>query len=118
MVAAWPNVSQYATVDSYSEKPDRNVSSFQPDRGPPLEHRATSVSSDQLQFATLMLYADYQTLLAFYRNTLKDGALPFTRKHPYDLTGGDLTFKFMAEPKWNADGALYGTVSMALRRLP
>jgi hypothetical protein len=119
MVAAWPGtVSQYAVVGTYQEEPDRNVSTFQPDRGPPLDHRSTSISSDQIQFSTEMVYATFQTLRDFYRTTLKDGALPFTRKHPYDIAGADQTFKFIEAPKWNDLGNVYGRVSISLRRLP
>lgn len=121
MTAAWPaGISQNAQSGSFKQTPDRNVSSFKPDRGTPLEHRATSVSSDQVQFATEMVYGDYQTLLSFYRDTLKDGVLPFTRKHPYDIGGADLTFKFMAEPSFSdvANMVDLGTVSLSLRRLP
>lgn len=121
MVDAWPAaVSLYARSGSFKETPDRNVSTFKPDRGTPLEHRSTSVSSDSLQFETQMTYSAYVTLKAFYRDTLKDGVLPFTRKHPYDLAGADVTFKFTAEPAFAdiADSVDQGVVSLSLRRLP
>jgi hypothetical protein len=121
MVDAWPStVPLGAQGGSFKETPDRNVSSFQPDRGPPLEHRSTSISSDKVEFSTHMIYSDYLTLKAFYRDTLKDGALPFTRKHPYDLAGADLTFKFVAEPAFSdiANMVDLGAVSISLRRLP
>lgn len=119
MVAAWPsNVSQYATINSYSEKPQRNVASFQPEFGPPKERRRSSISVDVLQFRTEMTFAAYDILLAFYRTDLNDGTLEFTRKHPRNLAGADQTFVFTAEPELTAIGPDYGAVSLSLLRLP
>lgn len=121
MVDAWPGtVSLYAQSGQYGETPDRNVSTFQPDRGTPLEYRSTSVSSDQIQFTTQMSYEDFQTLVSFYRDTLKDGVLPFTRPHPQNVTGPSVTFKFMAAPAYtDIENAFdLGNVALNLRRMP
>lgn len=105
-------------MGSYKETPDRNVSTFQPDRGTSLEYRSTSVSSDQIQFDIEMVYSDWTTLISFYRDTLKDGVLPFTRPHPYDIGGASLTWKFMAAPAWSDMGNVFGLASVSLRRMP
>jgi hypothetical protein len=120
MVDAWPGtVSLYAQAGSYKEAPDRNVSTFQPDRGTPLESRSTSVSTDQIQFDIFLSYDQWTDLISFYRDTLMDGVLPFTRPHPYDVDGASLTFKFMAAPTWaDQGGYVYGIASVSLRRLP
>lgn len=119
MVAAWPSgVSQYADADSYSERPERNVASFQPEIGPPKERRRSSISLDVFRFRTTMPFADYDTLLAFYRSDLKDGTLEFTRKHPRNVSGPDFTFMFTAEPELSAVGPVLGVVTLSLIKLP
>lgn len=119
-MTAWPvGVTQAAEVSGYSEKPERNVRQFQPEVGPPMEARRTSIDVDLIQYETPPLtYAEWTTLLDFYRSDCKDGVLPFTRKHPFDLTGGDLNFKFVDVPQFRAVTHDMGRATISLRRLP
>ena len=119
MTAAWPaTVPQYAQQPSYSEKPERNAAEFRPEIGPPLSRRRTSISSDVIRFETTMTFDQYDDLLEFYREDLKDGTVSFTRKHPRDTDGPDRVFRFTAEPEFRAAGPDYGVVSLQVRLMP
>jgi hypothetical protein len=85
----WPAVNQVVLRASVSEKPERNVRSFQPEFGPPMEGRRTSVSTDVFAFTGRVTSNEWDTLMAWYRDTLKDGSLTFTRNHPRTAAAGD-----------------------------
>lgn len=118
MTAAWPGtVNQIVNPDSFSEAPEQNKASFQPEVGPPIERRRTSISSDVFAFTQWYTSAEYDDLVDFYRTTLIDGVLTFTRNHP--RTGVSATFKFTDVPKISSllGGQLY-VVSHSLRLMP
>lgn len=119
MTAVWPSsVTQYADPSSLTEKPERNAVEFAPEVGPPMSRRRTSLSSDLLTFSTPVVSQDqYDDLIDFYRNDVKDGVLPFTRKHPRNVDGPSKRFRFAAEPQWRAVGFIYGNISLSLRLL-
>lgn len=108
---AWPSsVPQDALLSSYGERPQRNVASFQPDTGIAIERRRSSVSTDDITFEQILVEAEWEDLLAFYRDDLKDGTLTFTRSHPRTGDAG-VTFKFVEAP------AFAGTLSVGLYRV-
>jgi len=55
-------------------------------------------------------------LMVFYRDTVKDGTLPFTRTHP--RTGDVAVMKFKDAPKISALGGNWFNVSMSFYLLP
>jgi hypothetical protein len=125
----WPAITQYADVDNYQEAPERNLAEFQPEVGPPKRRRRTNVATVLYDFTVTMKSADYDTLIAFYRDTLLDGSLTFNRNLPRDPTGTQGTFEFMftSAPMYkaiipgginsaNPDG--YGQVQMSMRKMP
>lgn len=121
MTASWPvGLSQYVNVDSYQEAPENNVTEFQPEVGPPKRRRRSAIATIVYEFTIKMASADYDTLVAFYRDTLLDGALTFTRNLPRDPTGGSGTFEFMfvAAPMYKAIDPSYGDVQIVLRKMP
>lgn len=83
-LATWPSdVTLVFKAESYTERPERNVSSFPVDVGPALEARASSVATDLLSGTIpCQTSAEYESLMDFYRDDLVDGTLPFTRAHP------------------------------------
>lgn len=108
---AWPSsVPQDALLSSYGERPQRNVASFQPDTGIAIERRRSSVSTDDIAFEQILDNDEWEALLAFYRDDLKDGTLTFTRNHPRTGDAG-VTFKFVEAP------VLTGTISVQLYRV-
>lgn len=119
MTAAWPStVPQVATISGFGEKPERNVAEFSPEVGPPMTRRRSGVSTDALQFETTMTFDEWDDLHDFYRDDVKDGTLSFTRKHPRDLGGSDLTFRFISEPSFRAAGPDFGSASISIRKMP
>lgn len=119
MTAVWPSdVPQYALQSGFSEKPERNAVTFEPEVGPAMMRRRTSLSSDLITFQTMMTVDEYDKLLDFYRNDTKDGTQPFMRKHPRNIEGANRRFVFTAEPQLSAAGPNYGPVALALRLLP
>lgn len=117
MTAAWPaTVPQWHLHTSYSERPQRNVASFQPDSGIAIERRRSSVSTDDMAYDLALDSTQYDALLTFYRDTLKDGTLPFTRQHP--RTGEDITCKFTEAPALAAVLVGHYRVTIRLVRLP
>lgn len=114
---AWPvDVPQDASVSGYGESPSRNVASFAPDVGPPIDRRRSSVATSEISCS--FIFDDDQTnsLMAFYRDTIKDGTLPFTRTHP--RTGDGAVMKFKDAPKISALGGGWFNVSMSFYVLP
>lgn len=118
MTAAWPGtINQTVNMDGYSEAPEQNKITFQPEVGPPTERRRSSVSSNILAFTQFYTTTEYDDLITFYRTTLLDGVLTFTRTHP--RTGLSATFKFTDVPKIvSLANGLTFVVSHSLRVLP
>lgn len=116
--AAWPSdVNQDADATSYSETLDTNVAAFAPEVGAPKLRRRMSISSDTIAFNAQMTTVEYASFLTFYRTTLKDGTLPFTRTRP--RTGATETFIFVGNtPALKAiDYGLY-QVALSMKNMP
>lgn len=117
--ASWPGgVPTGAIQGSLTEQVERNISSFEVDLGPPLESRQSSIATSFLSFEALMLRTQYVLLIAWYRDTLKDGVLSFNRKHPFYCAGGNLVMRFTAVPSYTAITGGRGRVRMSFRILP
>ncbi|MCF2522349.1 hypothetical protein [Bradyrhizobium sp. G127] len=117
-LAIWPIDVPLRTLQSgYSEAPEKNTADFQPEVGPPKTRRRTSISSDVITCSGNFSSEEWDALVAFYRTTLADGSLPFTRAHP--RSGLSMTFKFTGDPPKLSQvrGDVY-TGSFGLRRMP
>lgn len=116
-VPSWPGtVNQGVNQDSFSEAPEQNKIAFQPEVGPPMERRRTSVSSNAFSFTSRCTSDEYDALVDFYWDTLLDGTLSFTRNHP--RTGISATFRFTDVPKVSQVMGLTYVVSMSMRLMP
>jgi hypothetical protein len=95
----WPvNVPQLVNRQGYTERPERSVVSFQPENGPPIGERPRfSISSDVFQFTQPLSSAEFDSLMAFWRDGLDDGTQYFQWTHPRTQLPG--TFKFTAAPE-------------------
>lgn len=117
MPAAWPETVPYdAIFGSFKEQPHRNVATFEPDSGVAIERRRSSLHVRSLSFNSLVTRSAKADLDAFYSDTLADGVLPFTRKHP--RTGETITCKFTAAPDYTDAAPGKFIVSLAFVRMP
>ncbi|HEY4775018.1 MAG TPA: hypothetical protein VIH40_09375 [Xanthobacteraceae bacterium] len=97
MTVPWPAaVPQTPLAGSFSSEPQRNVISFAPEYGPPIERRATSMMMEAHSYRARLTAAEYATLMDFYRDDLQDGVLAFARDHP--RTGEPIVARFSAAP--------------------
>lgn len=117
MADNWPGtVNLGIKRPSYREKPERYVAQSKPDVGPPLERRRSAFRTELLSCEGRYTETEYAALIAFYRDTLLDGTLPFNRAHP--RSGTTTLMKFEAEPDLVSIGAIHRHVSFVLRTLP
>lgn len=99
---------------TYREKPEDNVAEFPPEVGDVIARRRTSSAADIITFDAYYTRADYQTLKAWRRDTLKDGILKFTRNHPF--TGVSMTGRFMRDGfNFVGDNGKYVRVTLSMR---
>lgn len=117
MAQAWPSgVPEWALAGSLSERVEVNVAEFQPEVGPPVRRRRTSVPTTLLSFEQVLTPAQYATLYSWYTSTLKDGSLSFNLTHPRTGTATECVFVSPPEYSEQTLGAL--RVSYSLRTLP
>lgn len=105
-----------AKVNGYSDVPEENVASFQPDTGQPILRRRTSISADVVSFTVDMTFTEYAIFRAFLRTTLKDGTLPFVRTRPNTLVLE--TWRFAATPTAKALQWDLFEVAISMRNVP
>lgn len=114
-MAAWPGtVNQFFYKSGYSQKPEANKVSFQPEVGPPIERRRSSLSTDLVQGSGRGTSTEFAALMTFWRTTLLDGSLTFTRNHP--LTGvANTVCKFTDPPAITDVRATFVQFSLQMR---
>lgn len=122
MASAWPgSVNQSVKRDSLRQQPERNVASFAPDVGPPIERPRSSIASDMISFESRGTRTEWVALMTFYRTTLADGSLPFTRNDPLALLDGVSTsreFTFTDAPRVVRLGTHFVHYQLAMRGKP
>lgn len=113
----WPaGVTQDFELGSYAERPESNVVEFAPEVGPPMRRRRSSIASALLSFNAILDHAELESLLAWHRDVIQDGALSFMRKHP---RAGDYREFELTEPPAAAEiSPRKYRVKIALRALP
>lgn len=117
MTVAWPTgITQNAVSGSVREQQQRNVFSFEPDAGVPIERRKSSIAMSTLSFISIVSRSQKALLETFYRTDLSDGVLAFTRKHP--RTGSTITCKFSSAPEFSDLASGYHQVQIQLQVMP
>lgn len=117
MPVSWPgHINQRVMEGSYTEQPERNVASFAPEVGPPLERRRSSVTTELVSFTGSGTLDEWRALKDFYRITLGDGVASFVRTNP--VTGGLSTYRFRSEPRLTRTFGSNGFWSIELRLMP
>jgi hypothetical protein len=118
MAASWPvSINTDVLRDGYTDQPERNVVTFQPEVGPAKERRRCSVSNNLVTYPMMFLAAEWAAFVPFYRSTLADGILPF--EFPDPVSDDLWTYKFEGEepPKVERVQGLYRYVTLHLRVL-
>ena len=119
MPIAWPDGVPLGVIPgTYTEKPERNVATFTPPNAQEKDRNRTKFKSVAVAFSQWFSSTEYDALIAFYRVTLGQGLLPFTRPHP--RTGATCKFKFTDAPQLGTvdpNGIRFQT-SIKLRLLP
>lgn len=88
----WPAVNTDVLRESYTEDFQDSVHRFSPDVGPSIDTSRTIVAGTLIGFQQWFTHAEYATIEAWRRVTLKNGVLLFTRTHP--TKGVNTIFKF------------------------
>lgn len=117
LVLTWPSGLPLSPQNGqWTETPQRNIASFQPEVGPPKYRRRNTANGTRAQAVFMMSSAQVVIFDAFYGSALVDGTLPFTWAHP--ITGVVYSWIFESEPEKNAAYFDWNRVSVSLRRLP
>ena len=117
---AWPSyisVWNAALQSGFGENPEANQVAFQPETGPAILRRRTSISQDLTAFTLRVNAYQYEQIRKFYRHTVKDGTLSFTMPHPRNRTTGTWQFVPGNPPKITAAYGVVYDVQLQLRLL-
>lgn len=103
---------------TWQEAPSPSLASFVPEVGPTIDRRRGTVFTMASGGTFVFTKAEYLVFLAWYRDDLKAGAMPFNFDHP--LTGVPARWKFDPKPGWALAGVTNRKVrvAMQLRQLP
>ncbi|HEX5232244.1 MAG TPA: hypothetical protein VFW56_08400 [Bradyrhizobium sp.] len=118
--AAFPSyidVFEAALQSGYGSQPESNQVAFQPQTGPAILRRRTSLSQDLETFTLRLTSTQYEQVKKFYRYTVQDGTLPFTMEHPRNRTTGTWQFVSGQTPKIAAAYGVVYDVQLQLRLL-
>lgn len=109
MTAAWPDaLPQYVEAGTIETMPTERIESTITN-GPNQTRRRIYGKTREFDAVLFCPLAEVSAFEAFYRDTLKDGCLPFTGLHPRTRVAG--VFKFKGQPpSYAAQGA--GAVAM------
>jgi len=120
MVATWPLVNRKSPdAAQYTESPQSNRISFEPEVGPTIDRRRGTAAATALSMQFTGITDDErQTFEDWYRDTLFDGVLPFVWVDP--IRGVTASFKFTKETYQLQPhaGAQEHDLSFRLLRLP
>jgi len=80
---SWPSeLPQYVLVDGYQEAPPELLAETEMDAGPPASRRRFTVGETTIACRLAITTAEKAAFEAFFRDTLKGGAIPFDWVHP------------------------------------
>lgn len=119
MATPWPNtLQQVFDSDTFSMVPGVTTIRSDVDAGPAKVRSRFTDAVDNFQASIVIDYAEYNTLMTFYKTSLSNGALPFTMDHPF--TGTPVDFRFVSPPQIRplGNGGRAFKVSFDLEQLP
>ncbi|WP_336802480.1 hypothetical protein [Kaistia sp. MMO-174] len=120
MVATWPLANRKSPdAASYSEAPQSNRITFEPEIGPTIDRRRGTAAGTMLNIQFTGITDDErETFEDWYRSTLYDGVLPFVWVDPIRGTSASFRFTKDTYELRPHPGAEYHDLSFQLYRLP
>ena len=116
-MATWPpSIPQDFLVNGYRERPPKNTIRTQMDAGPDKVRRRATTKPRTISGVIELTRAQVETLDAFFRTDLEDGALRFDWVHPRTLAA--VQFRFLEEPEYSPVSGATWTASLNLEVLP
>lgn len=116
-LAAWPTgLPQAAEIDGYEETPPDLALRSRMDAGPPKLRRRFSAGETRIAGRLMLRLEQTETLLAFWRDTLAGGSLPFAWTHP--RTGAACTMRFVSPPRLRHRAGPLWEAELSLEILP
>lgn len=103
--AAWPaSVPSEPERGDYGETIQSNLSAFKPDSGPPSTWRRSTIKSTRVAATIVMSTDELDDFIAFFTDTLGDGALPFVWLNPRYAVAYRWLFDPDTQPQWESAG--------------
>lgn len=98
MAVEWPHdLPQIPRLGSLQQADKSNLARFEPDVGPSLVRRRSTVVNTRLEFDLTLTTDQVNRLVAFYRDTTADGATAFTWVDFHDYKT-QITYRFDEPP--------------------
>lgn len=117
MATPWPaGLPCQPEVGSWQETFQSDVVRFQPEAGPPILRRRSTVQTFTASASFVFTREQYAIFRAWYRGDLSGGALRFSYDHP--VTGEAMEWTFEGEPQMSAITNRKVRVQVQLRGLP
>lgn len=116
-MATWPATLPQKPLDTgYSEKAANNAIRSKMEVGPAKSRRRISAGVREHKMQFLMTWAQIETFLTFYEDTLLSGSISYTWLHP--RTGVSGSWRIKAVPEWTPSTPLEFVVPLELELLP
>lgn len=117
MAVPWPETLPCQPEQgTWGEAPLPDKASFEPESGPSIDRRRSTVRGIMAQATWVMTTAQYSALMDFYWSDLASGTLRFTLAHP--ITGIPMEWTMKGEPQMTAATNRKVRVQMQWRGLP
>jgi len=116
-MATWPATLPPPAVNTFKERPPKNVIRSTMDKGPDKTRRRTTANVRPIGFTLKLTPEQVETLDNFFVLTTFSGADEFDYTHP--RTGEACTARFVEEPDYSdVDGGIIYNVPISLEILP
>lgn len=116
-MSSWPNtLPDYPTYSGYARQVQGNKLTFTPDAGTPKERNRTTTMPDKVSERYVLTVEQYNALENFWRNTCRNGVLPFSKPNP-ETKNTDL-YKFDGDLPAPAIAGQWRVLTITLERLP
>jgi hypothetical protein len=118
-VADWPEGLPFTPLKQGFEATDQdNLARFDPDVGEPMVRAMSTAASREYTVVFPFTAMQRDSFMAFWRETLGRGAVPFVAPHDPETGEEDVIMLFTSPPKRSAVAGGRWRVAIAMMRLP